>query len=233
MNRPLLKTEKDGEGVFVLVPGLISEAIKHLFGLYYDGALPANQIQSDQMLAWKDEEVGNARAKQFEQDMAELVKKHSSLEFLTSITIPRLIQSSLERNFGDIDILTWSAQTGVVYVIECKDFFERKTPGEMGELLSNFRGGYDKKDKPDLLRKHLDRVELMRNHHVKVAGSLGLDKITKIEPILLFRKPVPMMYFDVYKSEGLVLDTVGFVDFLKSVEQEITCLLYTSDAADE
>jgi hypothetical protein len=69
-----------------------------------------------------------------------------------------------------VHVLAWNKSTGRVLAIECKDLQYRKTPGEIAEQLSDFRGEVDARGKRDYLRKHLDRMELIDRHGTEVAN---------------------------------------------------------------
>ncbi len=94
---------------------------------------------------------------------------------------------------GDIDVLAWNSEQGRVLVIECKDLLFAKTPGEVARQLGEFRDDYDKKGKPDRLRRHLDRVRVLRNSIEKLSVITGLPAID-FESLLVFRNEVPMSY---------------------------------------
>ena len=113
----------------------------------------------------------------------------------TEVAITKIIGKALDRNYGDVDVLAWHFGTGRILVIECKDLQFRKTYGEIAEQLADFRGGTTEDGKRDLLRKHLDRVEVLVSHEVELRQYLGLTKDDcSIESHLVFRHPVPMQF---------------------------------------
>jgi hypothetical protein len=65
-----------------------------------------------------------------------------------------LLGCSLDRNYGDVDVLAWRPESGRVLAIECKDVQFNKTLGEVAEQLSDFRGEVRPDGKPDLLKRH-------------------------------------------------------------------------------
>ena len=91
---------------------------------------------------------------------------------------------------------------GRILVIECKDLQYRKTVGEIAEQLADYRGEQRRDGKADDLRKHLDRVAVLKAHRERVANYLKLDHaeasdggaVIKIEGHLVFRHPVPMRF---------------------------------------
>jgi hypothetical protein len=70
----------------------------------------------------------------------------------------------------------------------------RKTFGEIAEQLSDFRGEIGRDGKPDLLLKHLNRVELISQHVIELAAYTGMGQELKVESHLVFKNPVPMQF---------------------------------------
>lgn len=111
----------------------------------------------------------------------------------TEVKMTKLLRRSLERDYGDIDVLAWDEQSGRVLIVECKDVQYRKTFGEVGEQLADFRGETRANGKRDYLRLHLDRVDVVLDAVAQVADYLGLPHL-KIESHLVFRNTVPMAF---------------------------------------
>jgi hypothetical protein len=107
--------------------------------------------------------------------------------------VTKLLRRGFDKDHGDIDVLAWR-DDGRVLAIECKDVQFRKTLGEMAEQLSDFRGEIRSNGKRDELRKHLDRIEVIRRHLPLVAAYVGHSSLDSIESHLLFRNPVPMEF---------------------------------------
>ncbi len=78
------------------------------------------------------------------------------------------------KRFGDIDVLAWREGSPRVLAIECKDVEFRKTFGEVAEQLADFRGELKPNGKPDVLRRHLDRIDLLAANADAVARRLKL-----------------------------------------------------------
>lgn len=78
--------------------------------------------------------------------------------------------------------------------MECKDLLFGKTHGELAEQMSKFKGEIRPDGKPDLLLKHLNRMEISRAnlHAVREFTHCSVD-IT-IECHLVFKYPVPMKF---------------------------------------
>jgi hypothetical protein len=105
-----------------------------------------------------------------------------------------LLGRSLDRNYGDIDVLAWRPESGRVLAIECKDVQFNKTLGEVAEQLADFRGEIRPDGKPDLLKRHLDRLNVLNAHTAAVSQKLELASTMTLEGHLVFRNPVPMKF---------------------------------------
>lgn len=64
----------------------------------------------------------------------------------------------------------------------------------IAEQLLDFRGELDESGKPDLLLKHLRRVELVEAHVPEVMKYLKLSASPTLEGHLVFKNPVPMKF---------------------------------------
>ncbi len=100
---------------------------------------------------------------------------------------------------------------GRVLVIECKDVQFRKTLGEMAEQLADFRGEIRANGKRDELRKHLDRVGIIRQHLPQLAEFVGRAGVDAVESHLLFRNPVPMEFALVRMADQVQVSNFGAI----------------------
>lgn len=79
-------------------------------------------------------------------------------------------------------------------VIECKDVHFRKTYSEITEQLADFRGDMHPNGTRDELRKHLDRMAVIREHLNAVSRFTGVEPLEDVESHLMFKHPVPMEF---------------------------------------
>jgi hypothetical protein len=68
------------------------------------------------------------------------------------------------------------------------------TNGEIAEQLSDFRGEIGRDGKPDYLRRHLDRVDLISKHLQNLREYVGFHETPQVESHLVFKNPVPMQF---------------------------------------
>ena len=59
---------------------------------------------------------------------------------------------------------------------------------------ADFRGEVRTDGKPDHLRRHLDRIELLSEYKPVVAKTLKLNSPIQMEGHLVFKNPVPMRF---------------------------------------
>ena len=111
----------------------------------------------------------------------------------SEVLMTKIVGKSLDRDYGDVDVLAMNPAGDRVLVIECKDLQFRKTHGEISKQLMDF-AGVVKDGKRDLLRKHLDRVQQLRANRAIVCRFVGAAPDAIIESHLVFSNPVPMQH---------------------------------------
>jgi hypothetical protein len=162
-----------------------------MFGNFHRGDYPLWQLKP-KMKRW----AGTSRERIGKEFMAEVAKRLSELGWNTEteVKITKLLRKGFPRNYGDVDVLAWNLVTNRVLVVECKDVQHRKTDGEIAEQLTDFRGEFGPDGKPDLLRRHLDRIEVISQHVPELMRYIGFDRGPRIESHLVFKNPVPMQF---------------------------------------
>lgn len=186
---PILDWNPAGDTLLV-APGMLRDSIVYMYSLYESGDFPASQLTL-KMAAWRGIANGR-RGTIFADEVAEAMRAdgwHAAVE----VKVTKLLRRGFDKDHGDVDVLAWR-DDGRVLAIECKDVQFRKTLGEMAEQLSDFRGEIRSNGKRDELRKHLDRMEVIRQHLPLVATYVGRPSLDAIESHLLFRNPVPMEF---------------------------------------
>ena len=110
------------------------------------------------------------------------------------IKLTQILGRPLDRNYGDVDVLAWKPSTVRVLAMECKDVQYNKTLGQVSEQLSDFLGVVRSDGKRDLLRKHLDRLEMLNANKSEVAKALKISVPVQLEGHVVFRNLVPMRF---------------------------------------
>ncbi|HPS03399.1 MAG TPA: hypothetical protein PLA90_17810, partial [Candidatus Sumerlaeota bacterium] len=191
--KPLVRIEESDNPRFIISPGLMSVGVQYLIQRYYYAEIDESDCQSSKMQSWIAQKK-NAQGNSFEQRVFDVVKS-LGYEASKGMKVTALLGKKFDKDYGDIDVLTWKSNGKDVFSIECKDLRIAKTANEVGEQLNRFRGCTFRNGKRDNLLKHLDRCDLLREKRERVAQTLGLnDANPLIHTIVCFSNPVPMQY---------------------------------------
>lgn len=158
---------------------------------FYEGDIPW-QARSRDMRHW----VGHANRTQrlkFNSIVAERMQE-LGWQVDQEVKLTKLVTGKLDRDYGDVDVVAWRGKSGRVLVIECKDLQHRKTFGEVAEQLADFRGELNSAGKPDHLKRHLDRIAVLKKHQDAVSRTLKLSAPIQVEGHLVFKNHVPMQF---------------------------------------
>lgn len=185
LRRPLVQVNAD---TILVAPGLLREAFAYMLGNYWMGDFPKEQL-SPKMSGWQDKVVGE-RGRKLAQDVAAKLQLAGWTTWIEK-RVSELLHKKLDRDYGDVDVL--ARKGGRVIAIECKDLMYRKTHGEITEQVRDYRGEV-RNGKRDELRKHLDRVEVLRADLAALAKYVDVPGLTAVESHLVFRNPVPAIY---------------------------------------
>jgi len=192
LRRPLIQLDSDDDPKYFIDPALIREGFSVMLRNYYAGEYSDDHL-GPAMLKY----AGAARARdgaEFNKRVATTMKE-LGWQIEREIKLTKILQKGLDRDYGDVDVLAWKPESGRILIMECKDLQFKKTYGEIAEQLSDYRGfATPDGKKRDSLRKHLDRVDVLRAHPVEVARFLHWDHVDKLESHLIFSHPVPMMF---------------------------------------
>ena len=134
-----------------------------------------------------------ARGMEFNTEVADKLR-NLGWQVEPEIKLTKILRLPLERDYGDIDVFAWDVSRNRILVIECKAVQYRKTAGEIAEQLSDFRGEMMPNGKPDLLRRHLERMEVMQRYAGAVYTFTQMPMKPSIESHLVFKNPVPMQF---------------------------------------
>jgi len=189
LRRPILDWDPTGDTLLV-APGMLRDSLVYMLSLYESGDFPVSQL-SAKMAAWRGIANGR-RGTVFAEEVAETMRANG-WQAEIEVKVTKLLERGFDKDHGDVDVLAWR-DDGRVLAIECKDVQFRKTLGEISEQLADFRRKIRPNGKRDELRKHLDRMEIIREHLSQVANYVRLPIVGAIESHLLFRNPVPMEF---------------------------------------
>ena len=206
LRRPFLPVD-DGENLeLAFAPGLLRHAFALTIGTLHQGEIPVAQMNSRAMRSW----LGSRNHKHrlaFNSEVAGRLRE-LGWEARYEMKVTGLLGFRLDRDYGDVDVVAWRPDSRRVLMIECKDVQYHKTVGEVAEQLYDFRGELDAKGRPDLLKKHLDRVAVLKEHRPAVAKTLRLQSPIEIEAHIVFKNPVPMRFVAERVEDKISLWTV-------------------------
>ncbi|WP_051390896.1 hypothetical protein [Paraburkholderia mimosarum] len=192
LRRPLLQVTEEEDPQFLIDPGLVRECLRSMLSNYYEGSYSDDHLQAPMR-----KYAGDARRRDGNAFNNQVAEKMKTLGWtvLPEMNVKKILTMGFERDFGDVDVLAYKPEVNRCLIIECKDLQFKKTYGEIAEQLSDYKGTTSSDGKKrDSLRKHLDRVELLRTHSDRLARFLGTNTIPVIESHLMFSHPVPMMF---------------------------------------
>jgi hypothetical protein len=192
LRRPLLQIDAGDDPIVFVAPGLLRESFAALVSWFHRGEIPDRQARSNLMGKW----IGHAndvQRRKFNTTVADRMRE-LGWRAESEVKLTKILGRPLDRNYGDIDVLAWRPETGRVLLIECKDLQYLKTLGEVAEQLADFRGEIRPDGKPDHLRRHLDRLDVLAEHKPAVSKALGLASSIQLEGHLVFKNPVPMQF---------------------------------------
>ena len=213
LRRPLIQLDDSDDPKIYLWPGMVGDGGKYTFVRYWEAEFREIQIRTKEMLRWN----GSMKDKSSFNDQVAGRLRDLGWTAKSDVGVTQILGRSEDeklgniKQLGDVDVLAWDEQSRRVIAIECKDLMYRKTPGEIAEQLSSFRGELDAKGKPDLLLKHLNRASALRTNFDELRKFTGIsDPI--LEDYLVFSGQVPMGYAkDGIRSKAnmLLFDEIG------------------------
>jgi hypothetical protein len=159
--RPILRLEPSPDSDVVIAPGMIRDAFRVMLHNYYYGQYDLNSIASKEMRSWREYIVAK-EATEFEERVV-MHLQELGWQAKRGEKFSHVLGCKLSEDPGDIDVLAWHPD-GCVMLLECKDLQFAKTSSEIAKQLYKFRGKTDEKGRPDLLGKHLKRMELAREN---------------------------------------------------------------------
>ena len=193
IRRPLIQIDQGTNPTIICSPGLARQSIlDYVLRNYYECSFPEFQVKSKPMLKLFGK-TKHHRGIRFNSEVERRLKE-LGWEAISEIKITHLLGNSFERNYGDVDVLAWNSSKRRVIMVECKDLQYHKTLGEIAEQLSDFKGETNDDGKPDLLKKHIERIELAQQHEDRVSKFVKMPLPLSIEGLLVFKNPVPMQF---------------------------------------
>jgi hypothetical protein len=212
LRRPLIQIDNHDDPTVLVAPGLFREAFHAMVYSFHRGEIPSWQVVSREMRKW----IGHANHVQrskFNSEVASRMRQ-PGWKARAEVNVTEILGRPLNRNYGGIDVLAWQPETGRVLAMECKDLQFNKTLGEVAEQLADFRGETRPDGKRDLLKKHLDRVDIITTQRRELCKTLKLRVPAQIEGHLIFKNPVAMRFATEKIAKNIRLSLFAELDHL-------------------
>ena len=203
VSRPLVRLiEGEGE-VYLLAPGIIRDAVIYVIRNAYRGNFDPNYFWTRRMRDW----IGRRRNVAGHKFNAEVAKRLIALGWKSkaNVKLPEILNRKLERDYGDVDVLAWRDADEQILCIECKDLSFDKTFGEIAERLFEYRGEDDQKGRPDRLKRHISRIDVLRAEAPAVARYVKKTGQVKIVPSFVFDQLTPMHFMPSEAMRSMVV----------------------------
>jgi hypothetical protein len=187
--RPLVEVSKSPRTWIISAP-FFEKSASYLMENIEKADFPERFFESERMRKYIGQKV-NRRGHAF------ATKVHNAFierKFLARLEIEMTeLGASKNDGLGDIDVLAWNAETGVVFPVECKRLLPALTVREVIQRLEDFRG--DKKAK-DSLGRHLRRIDWLSQNLTPLENLTGIPKDRiRLLPCLVTSDIVPMQFF--------------------------------------
>ncbi|MEJ1966048.1 MAG: hypothetical protein WDO56_32655 [Gammaproteobacteria bacterium] len=203
ISRPILQLDVATNPRYLIAPGAVRDGVRKVLDYCFHGGYDAKDFPPGRMRSW----IGAAENRRGHAFNLEVVTRLRELgwQAYENLTLTRILNTKLDRNYGDVDVLAWRA--GRVLVMECKDLELARTLAEISRQLHEFRGALNR-GKPDRLKKHLLRIDALRSRIATVQRFVGSEAPIQIEPWLVFSDLVPMHFSEIATQHDVRLTTI-------------------------
>lgn len=205
ISRPILQLNNDNKGPYIIAPGMVRDGAAKVIDYCYSGGYDAKDFSKGKLRWW----IGAAENKRGHEFNKKVAKRFEELGWKArhDIKLTEILNDKLDRNYGDVDVLAWKDTR--VLAIECKDLELAMTNSDVARQLNEFRGEIRPKNlKPDRLKKHLLRMEVLQEHEQGVAKFIKSPHPVSIEAGLVFSRIVPMQFTNIASEQNIVIATI-------------------------
>jgi hypothetical protein len=201
ISRPIIKIDQQ----LYLAPGLIRKGFIYMIRNCYEASFEDSQFKTKAMRKW----IGNKRntvGHQFNKDVASSFLENG-WRAESDVFLTKLLNKKLDKNYGDVDVVAWNPNRRLVYLIECKNLEFAKTEGEIARQIYDFRGVINEKGKPDRLKRHLERIQVVSDNINVLKKYLRITGEVTIKPTILFSRVVPLSFVSPDKLNGIKIQS--------------------------
>lgn len=220
--RRFIVKEKDSNGEVYLTFGHRNAlaAFQQLVLLLTEGQLsvPDREKHVKAIVGHYSEEKGA----EFNKQVRNFLREHTKLMVVDyDVKIDPRHFSSADRNYGDIDVLAFDRESGVLYNIECKDTVMAKNIYQMYLEIRKYLGLNEDEKKGALIWKHYHRHEWLCKHKLEMADFLKVAEVKAVKSIIVTSIVLPVTYL---KGNESPLPIVSYRDMVMAEgDMEVLC----------
>lgn len=189
LQRPMAQVGTDEDPLVLLLPTLLDNFVSRIF-LAESGSLPVELYSGAKMRSW----IGTAVNREGHAFNALIAAELRELGW-TSRSDVKMTELGGTKGQGDVDVLAWNPDNGLVLAIECKRLQRARSIGEIGERLWEYGEIAPDGQKPTPIQKHVTRIDQLRSHPANLSRITGIaaDAID-LQSILVTDHLVPMQF---------------------------------------
>ena len=204
LTRPILQLTSDCNPLLIIAPHNLKLGFAYILDGTKSGRLDQSFFRTKRM---RDGYWGKAsEGHTFASNVAEQFR-NSKWCVRINVGLPEILNQKLDRNFGDIDVLAWKRDGKELLVIECKDLFPSLNCSEIAAQLSEYQGS-SIGGKPDKLKRHLSRVEMIKTGLVEVK-KFTKQREMKVVSWMVCSRRVPMQYAEIEAFSATRIGTLA------------------------
>ena len=203
LQRPFLQVGWGENSVVLVHPTLLDHFVQRLL-LTEKGLLPVELYSTKKMRSWIGTAV-NREGHAFNRRVADRMVK---IGWKARPDV-KLTELGGTQRLGDVDVLAWHSESGLVLAIECKRLQRARSIGEIGERLKEYATLAQQDEERTPIQKHLDRITFLKTE------TMGLSKVTgipidriRLHSALITDHLVPMQFSN--RAAAFVDYTVDF-----------------------
>jgi len=209
-SRPLIQFDDKTDPSIFISPSLVRESFAYILRNSYEAEFDDKRFNSTTMRSW----IGtkrNQKGHEFNKEVAGRLNEFG-WETRHDIKLTEILNKKLDKDYGDIDVLAWHKESRRILAIECKKLEFAKTHGEIANQINEFRGLDLKNGKPDRLKRHLNRIEILNSNLSSLTKLTHLDNISNIEAYIVFSRNVPMSFSSDIISSQIIITNFDLLD---------------------
>ena len=210
--RRFIVKEKDANGEIYLTFGQRNAlaAFQQLVLLLTEGHLnvPERENHVKGIIA----HYSGIKGAEFNEQVRNYLREHTMLMVVDyDVKIDPRHLESVDRNYGDIDVLAFDRDLEVLYNIECKDTVMAKNIYQMYLEIRKYLGLNEDEKKDALIWKHYHRHEWLREHKQEMANYLKVAEVKDVKSIVVTSTVLPLTYL---KGNESPLPIVSYRDMV-------------------